>query len=164
MKTFWGTILFFILLFPTLLLASAVYEITELLERANDKPRLIKTSTILDCRQINSSSPSSVGMIDLHVDILDISNEVKITYYGPHSKRENWDIFQYKISEENDHSGWVNELKLQDVYQDRKSILYRIGKIEYVFNKETMILSSPSGKKWKELNNYDKRVLKCRYL
>ena len=127
-----------------------------LLERANDGPRwLVKKTTIIDCRRAIKGSYVKNGKseIRLGVHIIDVSNEISVYFTGVVLGKDEWDIFQYKIYEENDRTG-ISETRLKNLYEDNNEIRFFQGETEYVFNKNTMMISYK--------NIIEPR--KCRYL
>ena len=125
-----------------------------LLEKANDGPRWLKTTTVIDCRETRKNAIIPDGKIGLGVHVTDIDREMSVYYTGHHSKRKNWNMFQYKIYEENDLWGKSSKYRLKDVYEDREEILFVQGNTEYVFNKKTMMIKADSSN----------TPRKCRYL
>ena len=125
-----------------------------LLEMANEGPRWVKTTTVIDCRKIRKNAWIPDGMIGLGVSVTDIDKQLNVYYTGHHSERKNWNMFEYKIYEENDLAGKSSKYKLQDVYEDDETILFRKGKTDYEFNKKTLMM--------KEGESNTPR--KCRYL
>ncbi len=123
-----------------------------LLEMANEGPRWIKTTTIIDCRKTRKNANIPEGKIGLGVHIIDIENQLSVYYSSVHSERKKWDMFQYKIYEENDAWG-LSKYRLKDLYEDRDEILFVQGNTEYVFDKNKMLISY--------INSQPR---KCRYL
>tara|TARA_B100000925_G_C21740943_1_gene359203 strand:+ start:112 stop:555 length:444 start_codon:yes stop_codon:yes gene_type:complete len=126
-----------------------------LLEKANDGPRWIKTTTVIDCRKTRKNAQIPDGKIGLGVHVIDIDGQTSIYYTGHHSERKNWNMFQYKIYEENHLLlGVINyKYRIQDVYEDAEEILFVEDGTEYIFNKKTMMIRAG--------NNTPR---KCRYL
>ena len=125
-----------------------------LLEMANEGPRWIKTTTVIDCRKTIKYTDNLEGKIGLRVHVIDIEKQISVYYSAVHSERKNWDMFEYKVYEENDYMG-ISKYRLQDVYEDKDTILFRQGSTEHSFNKKTMM-------KKVDINNTKPR--KCRYL
>ena len=124
-----------------------------LLEMANEGPRWVKTTTVIDCRKIRKNEWIPDGKIGLGVSVTNIDEQINVYYSGYHSERKNWNMFQYKIYEENSTMG-LSKYKLQDVYEDKEIILFRKGNTEYEFNKKTMMMKEGSAN----------TPRKCRYL
>ena len=131
--------LFLIFLYPTLLFANPLLDI------ANDGPRWIKTSTILDCRKTRKNSMIPEGKIGLGVHIIDVENTNSVYYTSQHAERKKWNMFEYKVYEE-DSSPYLYEYKIKDVYEDKNEILFIEGRNEYVFSKKEMLLSTEGSK------------------
>lgn len=125
-----------------------------LLEMANEGPRWIKTTTVIDCRKTRKNANIPEGKIGLGVHVIDIEKQISVYYSAVHSERKNWDMFEYKVYEENDYWG-ISKYQLQDVYEDKDTILFLQGRTEYSFNKKTMMIKE-------DTNNTKPR--KCRYL
>jgi hypothetical protein len=123
-----------------------------LLDLANENGRLLKFSTILDCRSESSISGIKDGTTILNVHILDFKNRRAVWYEGLHQIRPEWTLFDYAVYEENDLMFGLLEHTIKDTFEDNQYIKFVLGSTEWVYNKSTKSIY------------FDDLVIKCRNL
>tara|TARA_Y100000768_G_scaffold252042_1_gene191487 strand:+ start:1289 stop:1795 length:507 start_codon:yes stop_codon:yes gene_type:complete len=123
-----------------------------LLDLANKNGRLLKSSTILDCRWESSVSNQKDGTTILNVHILDFKKRRAVWYEGFHQIRPEWTIFDYAVYEENDWMSGLMEHTIKDTFEDNQYIKFVLGKTEWVYKKSTKSIY------------FDDLIIKCRNL
>ena len=123
-----------------------------LLDLANENGRLLKFSTILDCRWEASVSNQKDGTTILNVQILDFKKRRAVWYEGFHQIRPELTIFDYLVYEENDWMSGLIEHSIKDIFEDNQYIKFLLGETEWVYNKSTKSIY------------FDDLVIKCRNL